>query len=141
MKIKPVKSDVLKNDYILVDSKKISTSDFHIYEGYLLDEPKDSLVRGTIIDGIFSGTITSKKDGIYHVEPANKYEKNSDSHSVVFHESDIDTKPRKKRSAIIDDHENLNGDIGCGSTNRNVREALAEEQKKITKTNERKPVL
>lgn len=140
MKLKPVKSDVFKKDYFIVDSQQIPFSDFQLYDGYLADEPKDSLVSGTIIDGIFTGTVTSKKDGIYHIEPAKKYEKNSDAHSIVFHETDIDLNPKKKRSALNNDQENLNDGIGCGSSNRNVREALAEEQRKITEENKIKSV-
>ena len=32
----------------------------NFYEGYLLDEPNDSFVSRSIIDGVFYGTITSK---------------------------------------------------------------------------------
>lgn len=91
----------------------------------MADEPNDSNVSGTIIDGIFTGTVKSKKDGVYYIEPGRKYNEN-DYDSIVFHENDIESKPRNKRS--LNDQ-----DIGCGISNDKIREALLKEQRKFGK--------
>lgn len=120
-----MKQKVFEKDYIEIDLQKVPITDFQLYEGYLADEPSDSYVTGTIIGGIFTGTIKSKKDGIYYIEPGRKYNEN-EYDSIVFHEDDVEHKPKIKRSVNKQE-------IGCGISNDKVREALLKEQRKFGK--------
>ena len=101
---------------------------FSLYEGVLVDEPATSRVSGTIIDGVFYGTIESDADGKYFIESARRYNQTLDAHSIMYHEDDINLDAEhhvKKRSLNADDH------LSCGSSKTNVKEWLRDEQKKL----------
>ncbi|CAF0878218.1 unnamed protein product [Brachionus calyciflorus] len=140
IKIEPIESPIFQNDHVEIGSDRLDISDFQMYEGFLVDEPTTSHVSGTIIDGSFIGTIKSKKDGTYHIEPAKRYEETSNSNSIIYHETDVISNPRQKRST----NENSDGfdeNLGCGLKNLNVKEALAKEQKKISEANRNKVIV
>ncbi|KAL4613367.1 disintegrin and metalloproteinase domain-containing protein 10 [Arapaima gigas] len=61
----------------------------HIYTGDLHGE-KGTLTHGSIVDGKFEGFIKTHQ-GMYYVEPSERYLKNHDVpfHSVIYHEEDI----------------------------------------------------
>jgi hypothetical protein len=74
--------------------KHIPTSNLKLYKGELADEPGKSSVRGTIIDGVFIGTIFSSKDGQYFIESSKKYDDlahNNQVHSIIYHENDVES--------------------------------------------------
>lgn len=99
------------------------------YEGILLDEPFNSHVSGTIIDGIFYGTIESDRHGKYYVESARRYNHTLDAHSIIYHENDINldaTHGKTKRS--VNNDENY---LKCGASKKDVEGWLKEEQKKL----------
>ena len=45
---------------------------------------------GTIINGVFIGTIEIANDGRYYIEAAKRYLNNSDAHSIIYHENEIE---------------------------------------------------
>ena len=59
----------------------------NVYEGYLSDKPDSSIVKGMIIDDSFYGTIQSKTDGKFFLEPAKKYKQTNDG--IIYHENDL----------------------------------------------------
>lgn len=82
----------------------------HIYDGYLLDEPK-SQAYGSIVDGVFDGKIHSK-DGVFYVEKTSKYPnrlKNitGKTHSIIYKEENVIDPYERHRSG----HKG-----GCGVT-------------------------
>lgn len=112
------------------------------YEGHLLDEPDSSHVTGTIIDGIFYGTISSKKHGKYFIESSRRYNHTLDSHSIVYNENDINRaniRLRSKRSVVDDDdvkkpdHAHLEDehDLTCASAKHDVKEWMQKEQQDL----------
>ncbi|RNA27851.1 disintegrin and metallo ase domain-containing 10 isoform X1 [Brachionus plicatilis] len=125
LKLKPVKSKFFQKDFIEIGSQEVSIKDFQLYEGHLADEPQDSHVTGTIIDGIFTGTVKSKQDGVYYIEPAKKYNE-KEQNSIVYHEKDVLSKPRTRRSSE-------DADVGCGISKDKIREALLKEQRRFGK--------
>jgi len=96
-------TSVFSNDFAVEqsDGSLLYTKPTHIYEGELKGEP-GSKVRGSIIDGVFAGKISSPK-GNYFVERSDFYFSDPQSfHSVIYHEKDIDPDPhRHKRAADI----------------------------------------
>lgn len=88
----------------------------HIYSGHLLDEP-DSVVFGSLLDGIFEGKIMSPSSGSYYVEKASRYfpaesltmdnGSTVNFHSIVYKETDVES-PYEKHDT---DHP-----AGCGIT-------------------------
>ena len=68
--------------------KPIEGADHHLYEGELVDEP-GSHVFGVVRDGVFDGTIKTKRHGTFYVERAGRYlpreHVNASSHSVIYH--------------------------------------------------------
>lgn len=123
--MRPVKSKYFQKDSVEIGSKEEPITSFQLYEGFLADEPEKSHVTGTIINGIFTGTINSQKDGIFYIEPGRKYFENVYD-SIVFHETDIESKPRNKRSTS-------DSNLGCGMSKDKVEEALLKEQRKFGK--------
>lgn len=64
---------------------------------YLLTDEANSVVFGSIIDGIFEGKIISPKKGNYYIEKSRKYthphghlKDNDNFHSVIYKENDVD---------------------------------------------------
>ncbi|KAJ8374660.1 hypothetical protein SKAU_G00052400 [Synaphobranchus kaupii] len=61
----------------------------HIYSGQLEDDGTSSC-HGTILQGQFEGSIETA-NGTYFVEPLHRYSNGqSDHHSIIYHEDDID---------------------------------------------------
>jgi hypothetical protein len=91
MKLEPVARSPFKLEFVEVnDDEKIPLSDFmdKFYEGQLLDDPK-SRVKGSIIDGVFYGTIETSANGRYYVESTRTYNKALRSQSIIYHEADV----------------------------------------------------
>lgn len=81
-------------EFVQINDQKLKTSEFvdQLYEGVLDDEPMNSTVRGTFINGLFYGTIQSARRGIYFVESSKPYLNNSfnvSNEAIVYNESNI----------------------------------------------------
>ncbi len=134
---------ILDTKHAELNNGKLSLSDFTIYEGILEDEPKTSKVSGTIIEGIFVGTIECKA-GKYYIESSKRYGNDDlkEARTVIYHEDDINSDEEIKRakrdlskSLKVDDKvsdDDLNGDVGCGATHKKARDLLKQEQDKVT---------
>lgn len=104
-----------------------------IYEGFLIDEPDTSSVKGHVIDGLFVGSIETK-DGTYFVEPAKKYDQATTDHSIIYHEADVNNNEEIKHARRQFDNilENVVSEgVGCGAHAHKVKELLAKEQRKM----------
>lgn len=89
-----------------IDSPKgtISVDSSHIYRGEVLGEP-DSLVFGSIIDGVFEGKIITDRDA-YYVENAKHYFPNRTHldhgfHSVIYNENNVDDPHAHRREGEL----------------------------------------
>ncbi|KAK6617549.1 hypothetical protein RUM44_005137 [Polyplax serrata] len=81
--------EVFSDDLVVDGIPFVDTS--HIYKGYLIEEP-GSQAFGSIIDGIFEGSIHSQ-DESYYVEKAHKYfpkGSNQSFHSIIYNGKDVD---------------------------------------------------
>ncbi|CAG9823304.1 unnamed protein product, partial [Phaedon cochleariae] len=94
--------------------EEVDTS--HIYRGHLEGEP-DSVVFGSIIDGVFEGKIVSPDKGAYYVEKAHHYfplamHPNRSFHSVIYRED-----------RVIDPYEHMREghSAGCGINDDVIR--------------------
>jgi hypothetical protein len=116
------------------------------YDGSLEDEPNDSTVNGIIIDGIFYGTINSKKHGKFHIESAKRYNHTLNAHSIIYHANDINLNLAKsrlsKRAAHLEQHEQHHqqdettteddqAHLSCGSAKSKVKEWMKREQEAL----------
>ncbi|XP_065203715.1 disintegrin and metalloproteinase domain-containing protein 10-like [Planococcus citri] len=121
---------VLDSHGAVLNSSQTDTS--HIYSGHLVGEP-ESVVFGSLLDGVFEGKIISPSTGAYYVEKASRYfpprsqssisnadnaasvtsstdtntTNDLDFHSIVYKESDVED-PRHQHDS---DHP-----AGCGIT-------------------------
>ena len=134
MKLVPVVGNK-ENLIVEVNDEKIQPGNFLMYEGVLVDEPFDSKISGTIIDGSFVGSIWSKRSGEYFVEPGVRFDQSLTSKSIFYHESDVEVESeqallKKKKSSELE-----NNRLSCGSKNEYV-ENLPEKKKQLN--NERK---
>jgi hypothetical protein len=129
-----------------IENKKLNINNLvNFYDGIILNEPiGSSHVSGTIIDGIFYGTIYSEKLGKFYVESSKRYNRTMNAHSIIYHENDIDlnvnNKLRKKRSSSNNNNNNNNNMnetnenesyLSCGSSKKEIHKILTNEQKKL----------
>ena len=145
IKLRPKADNFFDHDYIEVleddKVKLVPTSDLVLYEGEVTNMPKDSShVIGTIIDGVFSGTIDLKNEGKYFVEtvaryiPADQLDK-FDGHSIIYHEEDVNTHEEVKKNKLKSDNENKETETvklshgSCGSAKKHVQAQMLEIQK------------
>jgi len=85
------------------------------YHGVVKDEP-GSHVYGSLRDGVFDGTVHTRRDGTFYVERSHRYlpyTRNSSVHSVIYHDSHV---------SLPND-----GATGCGA-DTSVREWLDKVQ-------------
>jgi len=122
LELKKSQSSIEKDLIHFADGVSSSQHDLTLYEGHLVDEPNDSHVSGTILDGTFIGSIRSKAHGNYYVEPTQRFENSSDSHAIIYHEEDIQIKKN----------------VGCGLSFDHVQEALTKQQTNFVQTKEKK---
>ncbi|XP_037032344.1 disintegrin and metalloproteinase domain-containing protein 10 isoform X2 [Bradysia coprophila] len=94
------------SDSLVIDSPKgvISVDSSHIYRGEVLGEP-DSLVFGSIHDGVFEGKIITDRDA-YYVENAKHYFPNRTHldhgfHSVIYNENHVEDAYAHKREGHV----------------------------------------
>ncbi len=111
-----------------LNNKTINLNDLKLnhnfYEGVLLDEPFDSNVNGLILDGLFYGTIKSKKLGQFFIQSSSKAAAtNGTSNLIIYHENDVNL------NAL--NHDNDTSSLHCGSSNSKINKWLTDEQKKI----------
>uniref|UniRef100_A0A673I7J2 ADAM10 endopeptidase n=1 Tax=Sinocyclocheilus rhinocerous TaxID=307959 RepID=A0A673I7J2_9TELE len=67
----------------------------HIYSGAVEDESESSC-QGSVLEGQFEGSITTA-NGTFYVEPIDRYTtSNTDDHSIIYHEDDVDSAPLKQ---------------------------------------------
>ncbi|KAJ8277378.1 hypothetical protein GJAV_G00074520 [Gymnothorax javanicus] len=77
------------NFEVNVEDAKGTVDLSHIYSGQLEDDEHSSC-HGAILQGQFEGSIETA-NGTYFVEPLDRYSTNqSDHHSIIYHEEDID---------------------------------------------------
>lgn len=157
LRLRPSRRHSFANNLVEINSEK-NTMDVNrlvnFYEGYLADEPDSSQVSGSVIDGVFYGTILSTRSGKYYIESIRKYNTTeSRSHSIIYHEQDVDLdraklgkfkravdERKKKRSthSMTDHSHHDHLDESCGSTRREVREKMQKEQEELYKERIRK---
>ncbi|CAI8036894.1 Disintegrin and metalloproteinase domain-containing protein 10 [Geodia barretti] len=78
------------------------------FTGYDRNTP-GSRVHGNLISGVLDGTIYTN-DEIYYIEPAHRYARDTQHHSIVYRHSDINTDAlRGARCGVSDDHSSLVG--------------------------------
>lgn len=111
----------LNNSSINLDDLNLNAN---LYAGILLDEPLDSLVSGLILDGLFYGTIKSKKKGNYFIQSSSKLT-NTDSNLIIYHENDVNLN--------VFNHQNDTSSLGCGSANAQIDKWLKNEQNRMFK--------
>ena len=73
------------------------------YHGEVKDEP-GSQVYGSIRDGVFDGTVHTRRDGTFYVERSHRYlpyTSNSSIHSVIYHDSHVNS-PRQGGGCAAD---------------------------------------
>lgn len=135
LKLRPSKLTLFEVDTLELnnDTKSIDLNQ-HMYEGHLLDEPFDSEVSGIVLEGLFYGTITSKKQGRYFIESLRRYQENSTSpltnNLIIYHENDVNL-----NNGTSHDHSSVH----CGSSNKHVNKWLSDEQKKYSEAREFDP--
>jgi hypothetical protein len=123
------------------------------YDGYLEDEPNESTANGIIIDGIFYGTINSKKYGKFHIESAKRYNHTLNAHSIIYNLKDINLSLARsklsKRAAHLE-HPNENDEshvedddshLSCGSAKSKVKEWMKQEQEALYSERRRTEVI
>ena len=113
LKLLPTKSKLFEKEYIEVDTRKHSINDNLFYDGGLVDEP-NSRVTGSIIDGVFYGTIKTENGGTYHIESSRRYNGSFTSHSIIYHEDDLMLNNTLKKRDTSHSHSNH---AGCASKN------------------------
>ena len=107
-----------------------------------MDEPDSSHVSGSVIDGVFYGTIKSEKHGKFFIESSKRYNHTLDAHSIIYHENDIvlnktDIKERAKRGVNAKGDEKAadssSDGLGCGSTTDKIKNWMKQEQEALYK--------
>ena len=115
-------------------SVELSTNTLNIknlvnfYEGILIDEPETSHVSGTIIDGIFYGTITSDLTGKFFIESSKRYNHTLDAHSIIYHENSVNI---ENTHLTTDDTDTESDKLRCGSSKKTVEDWLKTQQKNL----------
>ena len=119
-----------------LNNKTINLNDLklneNLYEGILLDEPFDSNVNGLILNGLFYGTIKSKKLGQFFIQSLSKSINNGRSNLIIYHENDVNLN-------ALNNHNNDTSSLHCGSSNSKINKWLTEEQKKVFNAKEFDP--
>ena len=103
----------------------------NFYEGVLLDEPESSRVTGSISEGVFHGTIDSKKHGRFFIESAKRFNRSSKAHSIIYHEDDVSLDKSRIRKRSIKDHSLEDDQIGCGSGHDIIKKEMERIQKEL----------
>jgi hypothetical protein len=140
MKLIPQRKNLFEHEYAELESEyKIPTKSLIIYEGHLIDEPSTSFVSGSIIDGKFSGTITTNNEK-YFIEPSKRFDieaSDKNEHSIIYKEKDIKLSNKTKKfkrnletnnREFYDEIETENTEVGCGGADPHVAQRLEQEQ-------------
>lgn len=114
------------------------------YDGYVAGEPDgQSRASGAIIDGLFFGTVRTRDGHKYFVEPARKFNRTLDVHSIVYRERgdlDLDAARLKKFKRDLElarpqrhvqPHTSHDDQVGCASDNARVHEWMRKEQEAL----------
>jgi hypothetical protein len=136
LKLAPAEKHSYHNQLVEINGEtdQINVNNYlNFYEGVLLDEPNDSHVSGSIIDGIFYGTIKSQKHGKFFVESSKRYNHTLGSHSIIYHENDVDfnrTRHKIKRSVFDENKYNHDHDeeMSCASSRKSIKDWMKKEQ-------------
>ena len=134
LKLHPTTEHNFANEFVEVTGEKLDVNDLvNFYEGVLLDEPDTSRVTGSLNDGIFHGTVDSKKHGRFYIESAKRFNRTSNAHSIIYHENDIivDKTRLKKRSVDDEDLVDEAYHVGCGARHGDIHKQMKEIQKKL----------
>jgi hypothetical protein len=138
------------NEFIEIGDKKVSVNQLQLYEGKLAND-LNSRVIGCIMDGVFVGEIKTGNDGVYYVESARKYDGVDDAHAIVYHDDDINSSEEVKKAKLSllkskdangfkKSNDDLDGEIGCGSSNQETRDKLRDHQEMASKEHRNKRV-
>ncbi|KAK2147322.1 hypothetical protein LSH36_559g00017 [Paralvinella palmiformis] len=103
----------------------------HIYSGHL-DGVPDSRVYGSIISGVFAGTIHTPEE-VYYVEKSETFFKNHQPfHSIIYKDSDVTDAHLRRKRAI--------GGASCGNSDPEILKKMEEIQNSaIPNTEKEKP--
>ena len=111
----------------------------NFYEGHLLDEANNSLVRGMIIDGSFFGTIESKKFGKYFLEPSKRYGLTPLPDAIIYNENDLNFNNTYLKQIFASQNQNEDAaaySVGCGSNNKTIQTLMANERNSMKSKNQ-----
>ena len=86
IKLSPSNS-INDESYVEIDKELFPVDHFTFYSGELINEP-NSRVTGSIIDGVFYGTVETE-NGTYQIESSKRYDGKFSSHSIIYHENDV----------------------------------------------------
>ncbi|XP_028855753.1 disintegrin and metalloproteinase domain-containing protein 10 isoform X2 [Denticeps clupeoides] len=116
------------DNFELCEGNNYTTVDLsHMYSGYLEDEERSSCY-GAVIHGQFQGSIRTA-NGTYHVEPLQRYTTNdSEIHSIIYHEEDIDTTPLGR------DHEGFCGYDHLRNIIHDFRQEVAGQERPVIRS-------
>jgi hypothetical protein len=102
-----------------------------LYEGVLTDEANESHVSGSLLGGHFHGTIHSNKRGTFFVESAKKFNKSIDTATIIYNENEVNLSGRRRARRETTTTTTTPVSLGCGFANRNIREWMRNEQRKL----------
>ena len=110
----------------------------NFYEGHLLDEADNSLVKGMIINGSFFGTIESKKFGKYFLEPSKRYGLTPLPDAIIYNENDLNLNNTYLKKLFTSQNQNEDAaySVGCGSNNKTIETLMANERNSMKSKNQ-----
>ena len=105
IKLKKIKKSQFDEEFIQIDEKNLKTADYldKLYEGFIVDEPFNSSVSGTFINGLFYGTIKSLKHGTYFVESSKPYADSNSKPGVILY-NEINVNSNQSSHHLIERH-------------------------------------
>ena len=137
MNLKPANNN-FNNFYAEFGDEKYPTNSLRMYEGVVVGEPISKVV-GTVIAGAFIGHITTENQGIYHAEPAARYEEAGPSaHAIVYHEDDVVTDKEEILNRQGLDSKSVPLASMCGLSHEVVRNKIMNEYENAIKTSRNK---
>lgn len=166
LKLNPVRKSAFANDIVELNGglKHANLNDYlNFYEGVLLDEPESSFASGTLIDGVFYGTIKSAKHGKFYIESTRRYNRTlaHTSHSIIYNEQNVQMdshkmnmykdlslreKERNKRhltnfkpsnNQSTQTNEKEDEETSCASSREDVRDWMRKQQEEMYKEKQR----
>jgi len=135
MRLEPAVETHFKHEFVEIGDKKVPLSDFEqqFYQGYLLDDP-ESRITGSIIDGVFYGTIETGDGSKFFIESARKFNESHNAHSIIYNEKHVSYNLNETaKNRRIRDAESGAEAVGCGA--ESVHEWMQTLQKEAYEKN------